>query len=146
QHFSLQLWKSLPSFQGRSAFFTWAFTLARRSISRTLERPERRREDRLDTHQANNLPEHWSRTATAEWRRTANRNRFQKMCADLDPEERTLIMLRIDQELPWKEIAVVMHDDDDAPLEGKDLSHRAALLRKRFERIKNKLRQAAQDD
>jgi len=143
QHFSLQLWKSLPSFQGRSRFYTWAFTIARRSMSRWFERRELRVEQRLGTLQEQNLQARWARTATAEWRNTASRERFETMCADLDPEERTLVMLRIDQEMSWKEIALVIADEDEQEaLDRKELSKRAASLRKRFERIKNTMRKA----
>ena len=141
QQFSVQLWQSLPSFQNRSAFFTWAFTIARRTISRSLNRPELRVEQRLPTLQERNLQARWARTSTAEWRNTATRNRFEAMCAELDPEERTLVMLRIDQEMSWKEIAVVIADDDE-PLDGAAVTRSASALRKRFERIKNKMRKA----
>lgn len=141
QRFSLQLWKSLPSFQGRSQFYTWAFTIARRSMSRMFERPELRVEQRLGTLQERNLQARWTRTATAEWRNTESRDRFEEMCAALDPEERTLVMLRIGQEMSWKEIAAVTADEAEA-LDKKALSRRAASLRKRFERVKNTMREA----
>jgi RNA polymerase sigma-70 factor (ECF subfamily) len=55
----------------------------------------------------------------------------------LTPEEQTLLHLRIDQALSWDEIALVF---------GKDGSSvEAATLRKRFERLKERLAALARE-
>ena len=53
-----------------------------------------------------------------------------------DPDDQTLLILRIDRALPWIDIARVMTDEPDEP----DLSRHAAALRKRFERLKQRIR------
>lgn len=137
QRFSIELWRSLPLFKRESAVSTWVFTLARRAISWQLRRPERRREERLETADACALPERRQRTMTEDWRKTEVKSRFRRLCEDLAPEDRTLVMLRIGQKMSWNTIADVVHD---GALDDASRKRKAAALRKRFERIKNKMR------
>ncbi|MBS2025790.1 MAG: hypothetical protein JST92_25600, partial [Deltaproteobacteria bacterium] len=51
-----------------------------------------------------------------------------RLRAELSPAEQTLLILRIDRELSWKEVASVM------AAEGEDVD--PAALRKRFERLR----------
>ena len=53
---------------------------------------------------------------------------------DLILGKRTLLVLRVDRRMPWRDIARVMADDGD------DLERLSASLRKRFERVKERLR------
>lgn len=48
-------------------------------------------------------------------------------------------MLRVDRQLAWTDLARVLHEDDDAALEGKALEREAARLRKRFQLVKERL-------
>ncbi len=138
QQFSITLWESLDSFRGDSQVYTWTYTLARRTIGQKL-RGKGDRETRLQTDQKNRLAAKWTRTATAEWRKTESKDKFQQMVEDLDSDERTLVMLRIGEEMPWKEVARVMHDGDE-PLEGSELTKESGRLRKKFQRVKDKLK------
>jgi hypothetical protein len=54
------------------------------------------------------------------------------------------LILRVDRGLAWNEIAQSM-DDGDAPLTDTELHRQAAALRKRFERIKDRLRVLARE-
>jgi RNA polymerase sigma-70 factor (ECF subfamily) len=56
----------------------------------------------------------------------------------LDPDEQTLLILRIDRQMAWTDIARIM--GGDAP---EAESRQAATLRKRFERLKERLRSMA---
>lgn len=138
QKFSIALWESLESFRGESTAYTWAYTLARRAIGQKLRR-KGDRETRLKTDQKKQLAAKWTRTATAEWRKTESKDKFQEMVEDLDHDERTLVMLRIGEEMTWKEVAQVMHDGE-TPLAGSELSKESGRLRKKFQRVKNKLK------
>lgn len=136
QDFSISLWKSLETFRGESRVYTWSYTIAKRAIGQKL-RGRSGREVRLHTHQEEQIQQ-WTRTATADWRKTEARDRFQKMCEDLDHDERTLVMLRIGEEMGWNDIAQVMNEGD--PLEGDELKNTSARLRKQFQRVKEKLK------
>lgn len=143
QHFSIVLWETLPNFRGESRVYTWTYTLARRSISRRL-RKATSPEERLHTHQERELAARWTRTATAEWRKTESKNRLQDLLDDLPPEDRTLVMLRIAEALPWDEIAAIMAPEDEES-EPATRTKEAARLRKRFERVKKRLQKALGD-
>ncbi len=140
QFFSIQLWQALPSFKSESAVFTWVYTIARRCIGK-VRRKVNLKEVALETQDRNNLVAKWTRTATAEWRNTATKDRFKEVCQDLDEHERTLVMLRIGEELSWKEIARIVSDDETLADPSK-LRAASATLRKRFERVKTKLAKA----
>lgn len=57
------------------------------------------------------------------------------MRARLDPDEQTLLILRVDRNLSWKDVAAVMSEP------GHELD--AAAVRKRFARLKAKLHRMA---
>jgi RNA polymerase sigma-70 factor, ECF subfamily len=59
------------------------------------------------------------------------KDRLRALRDELKPEDRELLVLRLDRELEWPEIALILGTD-------------AATLRKRFERLKEKLRTMAQ--
>jgi RNA polymerase sigma-70 factor, ECF subfamily len=58
--------------------------------------------------------------------------------AELPVEDRTLLVLRLDRELEWDEIAAVLG------AEGVPVS--AAALRKRYERLKARLERRAREE
>ena len=58
----------------------------------------------------------------------------------LAPDDQTLLIMRIDRELAWSEIALVMSDAEPGALSEAQLKRQSAALRKRFERLKQELR------
>ena len=79
------------------------------------------------------------RTTTALHLRTEIKDAFAKLRDALEPEDHMLLGLRVDRRMAWNEIARVLGSDPDAV--DKD----AAALRKRFERLKKRLRELARD-
>jgi RNA polymerase sigma-70 factor, ECF subfamily len=69
-----------------------------------------------------------SRTAVRLERQRAE---LEALRAELSDEDQTLLVLRLDQDLTWEEVAEVLS------LEGRAVE--AATLRKRYERIKGRL-------
>ncbi|MFO0759439.1 MAG: hypothetical protein U0359_23300 [Byssovorax sp.] len=143
--FAEGLWRGLPGFAWHCSFRTWAYAIARKCSLRQ-RRDARRRDAR---HEA--LPEgsalsvlvqqiHREASSSALHHR---KSRLLSLREALPPEEQALLMLRVDQELPWNDLAHVLHDDEAAPLEGDALVREAARLRKRFQTIKEKLYAAA---
>jgi RNA polymerase sigma-70 factor (ECF subfamily) len=59
------------------------------------------------------------------------RRGLDKLRATLSPEEQTLLFLRLDQQLEWSEVAVVLSGDGEVV--------EAATVRKRYERLKSDL-------
>jgi RNA polymerase sigma-70 factor (ECF subfamily) len=139
--FAEGLWRGLPRFGWHCSFRTWAYAVARRSSLR-YRRDARRRAARLSP-----LPESSRisamvaevRTETQPYLRTEGRSRFAALRAALPAEDQALLMLRVDRQLAWTELAQVLHDDEGAPLSGEALKREAARLRKRFQLVKERL-------
>ena len=71
-------------------------------------------------------------------------SRETRLRAKLSPDEQALLTLRVDRELEWREIARVLADDELA--DDAAVTRAAAGLRKKFERLKEKLRRLAAED
>jgi len=142
--FAEGLWRGMGAFAGESSFRTWAYAIARKA-SLKHRRDERRRAarfTRLPEGSAISRLEALVRTETLPYLRSAVRSRIVALRESLDPEEQELIMLRIDRGLAWNELALVMAEGE-APLAGEALKRSAARLRKRFQGVKDKLREMA---
>jgi RNA polymerase sigma-70 factor, ECF subfamily len=131
--FSEHLWKGIGKFRGESSVSTWAYRVAWGAVRRFAGDPYRKRRRFLATGEASQLAEQ-VRSTTAMHLRTEVKDGIARLRASLSPEEQTLL---VDRKLPWKEIARVMAEGDEAPDE--------PALRKRFERIKARLKKLAED-
>jgi RNA polymerase sigma-70 factor (ECF subfamily) len=143
--FCEDMWKGLPRFRWQSSFRTWAYTLARHALYRMGRDPQRRRERNValsDSPEVLELAEQ-VRTTTMIHLRTETKNKFTALREQLEPDDRTLLILRVDRKLAWNEIASIMADEDEPTPE--QLRRGAATLRKRFERAKERLRKLAAD-
>lgn len=143
--FSEDMWKGLPSFRWESSFRTWAYTLARHALHRYHRDPARKRQ-RVAFSQSPEVQQlvDQVRTTTLVYLRTDVKDSVARLRERLDPEDQTLLILRIDRKMSWRDIAAVMHDDD-AP-DTAEVKRHAAALRKRFERLKNHLRELAREE
>jgi RNA polymerase sigma-70 factor (ECF subfamily) len=81
------------------------------------------------------------RRQTAMIQQTAVKDRFTQLREALDPEDQELLILRVDRSMEWADLARVMSDRDD--LDGEELKRESARLRKRFQSVKDKLRELA---
>jgi RNA polymerase sigma-70 factor (ECF subfamily) len=128
------LWTGIGSFEGRSSFTSWAFRLAFNSALSLNDRAHRKRERRLATAEASVLADEVRTTAFQHERR---RRRLDELRAELSPDDQTLLFLRVDQQLGWDDVAAVL-SSPSAPVE-------PAAVRKRFERLKERLRKLAHE-
>jgi hypothetical protein len=85
------------------------------------------------------------RTETALHLQTENRSRFTELRESLPEADQTLLMLRVDRGLPWNELVEILDEADDtaAPRSAEALRRDSARLRKRFQALKDKLREMA---
>ncbi len=134
--FAETLWRNLPAFRGDASLRTWAFKLAWRAALDLRREPWRRRGRRLATAEAAALQGD-ARTASY-LRHERLRGQLARLREALSLEDRSLLRLRIDQELSWSEIATVLSDDR--------VSVQAAAVAKRFERVKERLARMARDE
>jgi len=136
-----RLWRKLPEFRWESSLRTWAYVIARnllRSGFRAARGP-RGRVDALGTSEVSKVADR-IRSSTPPHIRTKAKDRLQEIRDGLDPDDQSLLILRVDRNMAWRDIADVLADPDDA----RSASQRAAALRKRFERLKERLRREMQ--
>jgi RNA polymerase sigma-70 factor (ECF subfamily) len=136
--FSENLWRGLPAFAWQCTLRTWAYTIARNASRRYLRgvRRDRQSVPLSDTSAIERVAAQ-VRTQTRSWIRTETKDRFARLRESLPPEEQMLLVLRVDRELEWNELARVL-SDDEAP-DDATLKREAARLRKRFQLVKEKL-------
>ena len=133
------VYKGMLSFRGESSVRTWFYVIARNAAHRET-RGKRRRIERLSgVASALQAP---IRTATAAFKRTGVKSEVAKLRDSLTDEERELLLLRVDRDLSWLEIAAVRSGSEASDEEA--LKREAARCRKQFERTKMRLRELAE--
>ena len=138
--FSEGIWLGVRSFDWSCTFRTYAFAVARRASLRFRRDQGRRcaRELPLEVLGPISEIEFQIRSETLSYLKTAKRNRFAELRDELPPDDRALLMLRIDQRLSWLDCARALHDSE-APLTETELARESARLRKRFQLLKERL-------
>lgn len=127
--FAEAVWRGMPAFAGRSSARTWAFKAAWSAAMKVRDDAWRRLGRRLDTGEASVLAaEVRTRTGLRYERQRAELETLRLLLSD---EDQTLLVLRLDQELSWEEVAEVL------ALDGEPVQ--VATLRQRFARIKERL-------
>lgn len=133
------LWKGLPAFSARSSVRTWLYVLARHAAARYRRSPWNRRtgDGHLDELVAQ------TRSRTQEFLRTETKDRWRALRESLAPDDRSLLILRVDRAMPWQDVARVSLGDeatDDAAL-----AREVSRLTKRFQLLKEELRRRARE-
>lgn len=131
------LWVGLPAFRWECSMRTWAYTLARNAVTRNRRGQLRKKAVSIDARVMELAAELQTRTAT--FLKTESRDRFAALRATLDPDDQTLLILRINRGLPWRDIARILPGPDGA-IDDAAVTRRAAALRKYFERLKDDVR------
>jgi RNA polymerase sigma-70 factor (ECF subfamily) len=133
------LWRGLPSFKLGCSVRTWLYLLARHAAARFRRSPWNRRTG--DSH-LDALVE-LARTRTQEWLRTDVKDRFRALRDALDPDDRSMLVLRVDRGLSWEEVARVTLGVESP--EPAALSRETDRLRKRYQLVKDDLRRRARE-
>lgn len=123
------LWTGLPRFRREAALLTWAYQLAWGAAQRVLRDPARGRALPLSSAALQAVAQQ-VRSTTAVHLRPETAERLRRIRDALDPAEQSLLVLRIDRDLPWEDIATIMGAEP-------------AALRQRFARLKQKIRRLA---
>ncbi len=133
--FAEAVWRGLPSFRGESSLRVWCYRIAWRAVLSQKRDPYQRRRERLGTSMASRVAGRVFATTAVELERQSSA--LERLKAQLEPDEQTLLTLRVDRQLSWREVAAVLAEEG-APVD-------EAALRKRFERLKEKLARAARE-
>lgn len=129
--FCEELWKGLGGFRGESSARTWAYRVAWSCALRVVEDPHARRGRRLLTAEVSALAA-GARSTLRPYERPAAHDWLRRMRETLSLEEQTLLILRVDRAMPWRDVALVLGSGVEP-----------AALRKRFDRLKRRLHAAA---
>ena len=133
--FSEHLWRSLEGFQWRCTLRTWAYVLARNAISRFRRGARRHVEGRVPISELQEVLEAVRKTRSTL---AARRSALTRLRNELPLEDRTLLILRVDRDLSFEDIALAFADDPEA-FSDDDIKRESARLRKRFQLIKQRL-------
>ena len=139
------VWRGLPGFAWESSVRTWAYAIAR-NVSRLRQRTAARRGRRVtnasDTFFQGVVDK--VRTETTPFLRTEKKTRLQALRDALSEEDRVLLILRVDRGLAWNDVArIVAQGEDGARIDEGSIVSEAARLRKRFQLVKDRLRELA---
>lgn len=134
--FAVDLWRGLERFEWRCSARAWAYRLARNAAYRRHQVNQRRHRQSVPIAEIDELPRR-TPTDTPSFLRTPMVDRVRELRDELRPEERELLVLRVDRRLSWPEIAVVL---SGAELGDDELERHAARLRQRFVKTKERLR------
>jgi RNA polymerase sigma-70 factor (ECF subfamily) len=136
-----QIWKALPNFTPRVSFRAWMYALARTSAAQ-VRRGEVRRARRNRPLLSHEEIAERVRSTTLPYLQTAVKGRLAALRDALPPEDRDLLILRVDRQIEWNEIAHIL--SDGAAPGAEETRREAARLRKRFQLLKERLRDQAQ--
>jgi RNA polymerase sigma-70 factor (ECF subfamily) len=144
--FAEDVWRGLSAFRFESSLRTWCYVIARRALARYRRGAARRRERQVPLSALGPASRIAAeiRSQTTTWRKTEVKDKVRALREGLKEEERELLMLRVDRKLSFAEIARVLSEEgkaDDAALKKS-----ASTLRKRFERLKERIRILAQEE
>ena len=131
---AVEVWRDLPHFRWEASFRTWIYTLARHRLAAYLNRPMRQGAVPLSRAPEVMELEAKARTTTVPWQRTEVKDAIARLREVLSVDDQTLLILRIDRKMSWRKISHILGEA------------REAVLRKRFERIKDRLRALARSD
>jgi RNA polymerase sigma-70 factor, ECF subfamily len=133
--FAEDLWRGLPGFRRECSLRAWAYRIAWHAAARHRRDPYRARGERLPSSAASRLA---ASVAASSRMPGGRRDRLRRLRASLPHEDQTLLVLRIDKELEWDDIAAVLSVDGERVT--------SPALRKRFERLKERLARLARDE
>ncbi len=142
--FSENFWRSWHRFEWRCSVRTWVYKLARRAAIHQLERDRRNEQHAMPLGSQVSLAVERVRTATLAYQRTDVKDRFQELRAQLPEEDQALLILRVDRDLSWLELAEIMLGPEADP-GSEQLKTEAARLRKRFQLAKTRLRELVEE-
>lgn len=136
------IWRGIARFEWRASFRTWLYTLARNAAVR-FEKSQSRH-NRQDPLSQVSDPLVVERSRTRPYQRTDVKDRFAALRESLSPEEQSLLVLRIDRNLSWDEVARIMYDGDDS--DEDELKRHTTNLRQRFRQLKLRLEEWARSE
>ncbi len=136
-----RLWRSLATFEWRCSLRTWAHVLARNESQRFRQGARRHVRGRVPISQFAEVLAA-ARTATRSRQLSAREQILARLRAELPEDDRELLVLRVDRDLSWDEIALAFSEDPER-FSDEERKREAARLRKRFQILRKRLGERA---
>jgi RNA polymerase sigma-70 factor, ECF subfamily len=138
------IWRGMERFEWSCSFRTWAYVIARRASLRHRAGAARRAAHEAPLPEGSELTALMARirVETTASLQATRRARLVELRDALAADDQTLLMLRVDRELAWNDLARVFHVGE-GELDEAALKRESARLRKRFQTIKEKLYEMA---
>lgn len=130
QLFSVALWRGLSGFRWEGSLRTWAYRIARRELIRFQQAKARRDEPLAPSSELRQLVQEITSIHSALHRKQVA-DRLIALRRLLPEEAQTLLILRVDRQMPFSDIAQVLEIE-------------AENARQKFKRAKDKLKEMAQ--
>jgi len=124
------LWRGLAGFRWECTLRSWSYIVARREASRCRARQARAGIKQTTLSAADDVP---ARAPTAPGLSTTGLDLLENLRAGLSDEDRDLLVMRVERDLAWKDIAVAFLEDSAA---GEAVDREAARLRQRYRSIR----------
>lgn len=142
---SSRFWQSLPSFQWRCSLRTWAYVIARHEITRYGSSERRHCVGRVPISEIADVVAAVTTQARATQALTDLRDQFTRLRDELSVDDRVLLVMRVDRQLPWDEVALAFVESPET-CDDDERAREAARLRKRFQLVKQRLTARARDE
>ncbi|HEY0190538.1 MAG TPA: sigma-70 family RNA polymerase sigma factor [Kofleriaceae bacterium] len=135
--FSERLWRSLYGFEGRCSLRTWVYVLARHELGRYRRGIRRHEDGRVPISQLQEVLVE-IKTQNRSTLAANRRDQLTQLRDELPEEDRMLLILRLDRNLGFDEVALAFSEDPENMSE-LDRKRESARLRKRFQLVKDRL-------
>jgi RNA polymerase sigma-70 factor (ECF subfamily) len=133
------LWRDLARFERQCSLRTWFYTLARHAACRLRRSPARDARRHVGDSVLGEVAT-CARSETLSYLRTPFKDRFAELREALTEEDRTLLILRVDRGMSWREVALVSSGSECSMA---DVARAEVRLRKRFQLLKTEIRERA---
>jgi RNA polymerase sigma-70 factor (ECF subfamily) len=144
--FAEDLWNSMRAFRGECTVRTWAYAVARNSVNRYRQRGRGGSFEAVVLSAISRASVLMVSPVTPDssLAKEHQLGLIERLRGELTEDDQTLLTLRIDKGLNWREVAIVMQYAGQLPSD-EVLLREEARLRKRFQLVKERLRKLAQE-
>lgn len=139
--FAEDVWRGLPGFAWRCTLRAWAHRVARNAANRYAIAGARRAAlaqpvpgEAIEAVAAR------VKTTTLVYLKSEVKSEIRRLRDELPPEDQLVLVLRVDKDMEWREVAQALADED---LDEAALARESARLRKRLQIATTRLRELA---
>jgi len=127
-----RLWRALGKFRWECSLRSWSYIVARREANRCRTRHRLVVGRQTSLSSADEIPA--PRATTERGLSTTRRDILEDLRAKLSDEDRDLLVLRVDRDLAWNDIAAAFLEEDTR--DERAIRREAARLRQRYRSIR----------